>query len=125
MYNAQISRKGGTLRGTKQFGDHEVFASFNYYNTKTFNEGAPGSFTGQTAAGGRNVSVTAIFLPVYVCPQGTRSSGPIRLRQHRGSGHRVRMPTPRDAVAVLNPNNPFAAQGQFGAALGAASPSRS
>ena len=37
MYNAQISRKGGTLRGTKQFGDHEVFASFNYYNTKTYN----------------------------------------------------------------------------------------
>ena len=50
MYNSEITRKGATLRGTKRFGDHEVFASFNYYNTQTYNKLSPGSFTGTTAA---------------------------------------------------------------------------
>ena len=37
-----------------------------------------------------------IFLPVYVCPQGTAVVGhQSDYRQHRGSGHRVGMPKPR------------------------------
>jgi iron complex outermembrane receptor protein len=110
MYNARISRKGGTLRATKRFGDHEIFASLNYYNTKTYNEGAPGSFTGQTAAGGRNVSLTGIFLPVYVCPQGTAVVG---TNPATGNIEGPVIASGCDANnGVLNPNNPFAAQGQ-------------
>ena len=101
MYNAQISRKGGTLRGTKQFGDHEVFASFNYYNTKTFNEGAPGSFTGQTAAGGRNVSVTGISCRSMSVRKAQRSSGPIRLP----ATSRARSSRP-DAKTPMVPRSP-------------------
>ncbi len=117
MYNASISRKGGTLRGTKRFGEHEVFASFNYYNTKTYNSGVPGSFTGQTAAGGRNASVTGIFLPVFVCPQGTAVIGTNPTTGNIegpaiSSGCQNPDGTPI-AGATLNPNNPFAAEGNL------------
>ena len=98
-------------------------ASFNYYNTKTFNEGAPGSFTGQTAAGGRNVSVAGIFLPVYVCPQGTAVVGtnpttgniegnPVIDGVYESGWNADRR---RDA----QPEQPLRCCRQFGAALGA------
>jgi iron complex outermembrane recepter protein len=116
MYNSPITRKGAAIRGTKRFGDHEVFASFNYYNAKTYNSGTPGNMTAPTAAGGRIVSLTGIFLPVYVCPQGTavvgtnpttgNIEGPVI-----ASGCQNPDGTPV-AGAVLNPNNPFAAEGQ-------------
>ena len=110
MYNSQISRKGATLRGTKRFGEHEIFASFNYYNTKTYNSGTPGSFTDQTAAGGRIASITGIFLPVYVCPQGTAVIG-----DNAATGN-IEGPVIASGCdagnGVLNPNNPFAADGQ-------------
>ncbi|MBT2186225.1 TonB-dependent receptor [Sphingobium sp. H33] len=109
MYSSSITRKGGTLRATKTFGDSEVFAMFNYYNTTTFNEGTPRGWTGSTAAGGRTVTVSRIFLPVYVCPQGTAivgtnpSTGNIT-GDLRASGCNA-------GNGTLNPNNPFAAQG--------------
>ncbi|WP_245409690.1 TonB-dependent receptor domain-containing protein [Allosphingosinicella vermicomposti] len=117
MYNSEIERKGAAFRATKRFGDSEAFFSFNYYNTKTFNESDPGSFTGSTAAGGRRVTVSGFFLPVYVCPQGTmvvgtnpatgNISGPAI-----ASGCTNPDGTPV-AGATLNPNNPFAAQGNL------------
>jgi iron complex outermembrane receptor protein len=117
MYASEIERKGASFRATKRFGDSEAFVTFNYYNTRTFNENTPGSFTGSTAAGGRNVSVSGFFLPIYVCPQGKavvgtnpatgNISGPAI-----ASGCTNANGTPV-AGAVLNPNNPFAAQGRL------------
>lgn len=111
MYNAKITRKGGALRATKSFGDSEVFVMFNYYNTTTFNEGTPRGWTGSTAAGGRRVTVSRIFLPVYVCPQGTATVG----------GNPAIGNISGDLTATgcnasngtLNPNNPFAAAGNL------------
>jgi iron complex outermembrane receptor protein len=117
MYASKITRKGASLRATKRFGDSEAFVSLNYYNTKTFNENNPGTFTGATAAGGETVTLTGIFLPVYVCPQGTwqvgtnpevgNISGPAIFS---GCTDGVGAPIPG---AVLNPNNPFAADGDL------------
>lgn len=111
MYNAEISRKGGTLRATKAFGDSEVFAMFNFYNTTTFNEGTPRGWLSSTAAGGRRVTVSRIFLPVYVCPQGTAVVG-----SNPATGN-----ISGDLIAsgcnasngTLNPNNPFASSGNL------------
>ena len=115
MYNAKISRKGAALRGTTRFGDSEAFLSLNYFNTKTFNTGSPRSFTGSTAAGGRGVSVSGIYLPVYVCPQGTAIVG-TNPATGNISGRAVATGCTNPdgtpiAGATLNPNNPFAAQG--------------
>jgi len=127
MYNASISRKGAAIRGTKRFGDHEIFASFNYYNTKTFNEGTPRSFTNQTAAGGRIVNISGIFLPVYVCPQGHMTVGTNPATGNIAGPAIATGCTNPDgtpvAGATLNPNNPFAANGQL--ALLSALPNRS
>jgi len=111
MYNARISRKGATVRGTVRFGDSEAFASFNFYNTKTFNQGAARSFTELTAAGGRNVNPSGIFLPVYVCPQGVAVVG-TNPATGNISGPAISSGC-NASNGVLNPNNPFAANGQL------------
>jgi len=125
MYNSKTSRKGATLRGTKRFGDHEVFASFNYYNTKTFNEGPPNSFlgsgSGSTTPSGsnvhNNVTISAIMLPVYVCPQGTMHvQNEPAVGNWTGIAFATGCTNPDGtpvAGATLNPNNPFAAQGRL------------
>ena len=111
MYNAKITRKGGTLRATKALGDSEVFAMFNYFNTTTFNEGSPRGWTSSTAAGGRRVTVSRIFLPVYVCPQGTATVGG---NPATGNISGDMISTGCNAGnGTLNPNNPFAADGNL------------
>ena len=122
QYNASISRKGGAVRATKRFSDNtEAFVLLNYYNTKTFNEGSPRSFTGSTAAGGRRVSIARIFLPVYVCPQGV---GAVGTNPATGNISGDLTFTGCDATnGTLNPNNPFAADGNV--ALLSALPDRS
>jgi len=111
MYNAQITRRGGTLRATKMFGDSEVFAMFNFYNTTTFNEGTPRGWTGSTAAGGRRVTVSRIFLPTYVCPQGTAVVG-TNPATGNISGDMISSGC-NASNGTLNPNNPFAAAGNL------------
>ena len=72
QYNAEITRRGGTIRGTAKLGDNaEAFLMFNYYETRTKNAQTPLSFTDATADGGPTVTVDRIFLPVYVCAAGT------------------------------------------------------
>jgi iron complex outermembrane receptor protein len=121
MYNAKISRKGGAVRATKRFGDTDAFIMLNYFNTKTFNEGTPRSFTNRTAAGGRNVNVTRIFLPEYVCPQAV---GIVGSNPATGNISGDLTFSGCDATnGTLNPNNPFAGTGQVG--LLSAIPNRS
>ena len=77
----------------------------NYYKTKTANSGTPQGFTGSTRrAAAPVVTVSAIFLPVYVCPQGVSTVT-------RPAAHSVDRPGCTAANGTLNPNNPFAAQG--------------
>jgi len=111
MYNARITRKGGVLRGTKTLGDSEIFAMFNYYNTKTFNEGSPRSFTSATAAGGVTVTPAGYLLPEYVCPGGTGSI----VNDTNASANIAGFVVFQGCNAgngTLNPNNPFAGTGQ-------------
>jgi iron complex outermembrane receptor protein len=111
MYNADIKRKGATFRATKTFGDSEAFVMLNYYNTKTFNQGSPRSFTGSTAAGGRRVTVSRIFLPVYVCSGGSAVVGS---NPATGNISGDMISSGCNATnGTLNPNNPFAASGQL------------
>ncbi len=70
MYNSPITRKGAAIRGTKRFGDHEIFASFNYYNTKTHNEGAPRSFAAGTTPSGVQVG-DQVLSPPSCCSRST------------------------------------------------------
>jgi iron complex outermembrane receptor protein len=110
MYNAEITRKGGALRASKTFGDTDAFILLNFYNTKTFNSGTPRSFTSSTAAGGRRVTVSRIFLPVYVCPQAVGVVG-----SNPATGNiagDLRFTGCNATNGTLNPNNPFAAQGE-------------
>lgn len=88
-----IERIGGTVHATVNVGDNaQAYAMFNFYNVKTQSSLAPLTFAGQTAAGGDTFVLSPVFLPVYVCPQGTV--------------------TCNASNGTLNPNNPYAAQGQ-------------
>lgn len=104
-YNSDITRKGLNGRATIKLGSFgEAYLMANYYNTTTSgNNAGPQGFTGSTAAGGTTVTVSQIFLPVYVCSAGTATvSGGILM----ASGCNA-------ANGTLNPNNPFAAQGNL------------
>ena len=112
VINPQIQRFGVSARITARFGDsNEVFASANFIQTDVANDGNPAvlrgnapapfyfprySSQGNIAFYGNN---TILQLPVYVCPRGTTIACTA-------------------ANGTLNPNNPFAAQGQTAALLG-------
>ncbi|EIZ78624.1 TonB-dependent receptor [Novosphingobium sp. Rr 2-17] len=110
MYSPEITRKGATLRATFKVGDSsEAFVMFNYYNTKTYSSTTPSGWTGQTAASSDQVTVNSIYLPVYVCSQGTGSldaSGRLTASGCNASN------------GTLNPNNPFASQGNLARLVG-------
>lgn len=104
FYNSPTERKGGNIRATVKLGDNaEAYAMFNYFNTTTDNLSTPQGFTGQTAAGGIQATVSRIFLPVYVCAAGTSA---IVAGDLTASGCNA-------GNGTLNPNNPFAAQGNL------------
>ena len=109
MYNAEMTRKGGTLRGTVKLGDNvEAFAMFNYYNVKTANSTSNAGWVGQTAAGGEQVTVSQIYLPTYVCSNGTSSiTGGVLTASGCDASN-----------GTLNPNNPYAANGQLARLIG-------
>jgi iron complex outermembrane receptor protein len=105
MYTAATTRKGASLRGTVKVGSNaEAFIALNYYNVKTANETVNSSWAGQTAAGGDQVRATNVFLPVYVCPTGTSTVD--------GNGNLLATGC-NASNGTLNPNNPYAAQGQL------------
>jgi iron complex outermembrane receptor protein len=92
-YSPRIQRLGANMRATVNVGSRaQAYAMFNFYQTRTWNTGTPESFAGLTAAGGTQVAVSPL-LPVYVCPRGTT----VACSATNGT---------------LNPQNPFAAQGQ-------------
>lgn len=109
-YNSAIERKGFNIRATGKLGpDTEVYAMFNYFNTTTTgNNAGPQGFTGQTAAGGTQATLSNILLPTYVCANGVGSIGTF------GALTNALTATGCNAAnGTLNPNNPFAAQGQL------------
>lgn len=94
----QVTRWGVSGRVTARIGDNaEVWAEGNYYKVNTHTALSPLSFAGQTTPPGA-VVFSPVYLPVYVCPEGVGD-----LLANNGC----------DADnGVLNPNNPFAANGQ-------------
>lgn len=109
-YNSNIERKGANFRATAKLGsDAEIYAMFNYYNTTTSdNNAGPQGFTGQTAAGGTQATVSSILLPVYVCAGGVGSIATVGALTNAITANGCTA-----ANGTLNPNNPFAAQGQL------------
>ena len=102
--DSKLTRKGFTVKGTAKIGENaEGFLMFNYYNVKTVNRISPLSLTGTTAAGGTTKSVSAIYLPTYVCSSGVATidaNGNLTASGCNASN------------GTLNPSNPYAAQGQ-------------
>jgi iron complex outermembrane receptor protein len=90
----RIERLGGTLHATANVGSNaQAYAMFNFYQVKTQSSLTPLTFAGQTAAGGESFVYSPVFLPVYVCPTGTVTCNATN--------------------GTLNPNNPFAADGEL------------
>ncbi len=97
----QIDRRGFNARYTQRLGDnHEFYAMFNYYNVETSKSGGTPYYWGGTTPPGPGetvrVSVSPFLLPVYVCPLGAEGYA-----------------TCDASNGTLNPNNPFAADGQM------------
>ena len=115
----KIERFGGSVRGTFTFGrDSEAYGEVNFQQSKSSYTGFPAVFRGtapiifpnpqfSTADNGitRAPGSFALTLPVYVCAQGVGSASGLNTGCNANNG-------------VLNPNNPFAAQGQVGRLIG-------
>lgn len=107
QYSGSVQRIGANVHGTVNIGSRATaYAMFNFYQTKTINPLTPENFAGQTAAGGTQVTLNTIYLPVYVC---NRNGANATYNQATGQ---ITTATPCTAAnGTLNPNNPFAAQG--------------
>ena len=105
-YQPKIERKGLNLHATANITpDIQAYVMANWYETKTDSEISPLSFTGQTAAGGTTVALAGIMLPQYVCPAAVPFIDP--------GTHLVTFSGCDATNGTLNPNNPFAAQGNY------------
>jgi iron complex outermembrane receptor protein len=103
-YTSETERRGATIKATAKIGENaEAYVMVNYYNVKTDNLSTPSGFTGSTAAGGTVVRVSRVFLPTYVCSAGV---GSVSAGDLTASGCNA-------SNGTLNPNNPFAAQGNL------------
>lgn len=112
IINPDIERYGFSARFTARVGDSgEAYAMFNFLQTRVAYDGLPStiranapapfffprySTSGNVAYYGNN---NILQLPVYVCPRGTTVAC-------------------TGANGTLNPNNPFAAQGENAAIIG-------
>ena len=96
-------RYGASARGTVKLGDRiEAYAEFNYERSYSAYTGGAGIIRATAPSGilypgyntnqGTTYGNTILALPVFICPRGTVSC--------------------TAANGTLNPNNPFAAQGQ-------------
>ncbi|MGI4732294.1 MAG: TonB-dependent receptor plug domain-containing protein [Janthinobacterium lividum] len=100
QYSGNLQRIGGNAHLTVNIGSHaQAYAMFNFYQTRTTNPLTPEAFAGQTAAGGTQVLLSPLLLPVYVCPRGTTVAC-------------------TGANGTLNAQNPFAALGQQARIIG-------
>ncbi|MFM5886474.1 MAG: TonB-dependent receptor plug domain-containing protein [Novosphingobium sp.] len=100
MLQPKIERKGLSARFTANVGDRaQVYAMVNYYNTKTFASFTPLGFNGTPTNPTSGALAYNVIAPVYICPTGV--------------GTRNGVGTGCDATnGVLNPYNPYAANGQ-------------
>ncbi|MEO5494189.1 MAG: TonB-dependent receptor [Sphingomonas sp.] len=116
-YNSNIERKGLNARATIKLGSFgEAYVMANYYNTKTSgNNAGPTSLVSQTANGGTVVTVSSIYLPVYVCAAGVGTID---------AANRLVATGCTAANGTLNPNNPFAASGNLARLTGLVPQSR-
>lgn len=103
-------RIGGSIRGTLRLGGVEAYGMFNYYRSDVFYTGAPQAIRAASPAGGTLLNGTlpttaSIALPVYVCARNNQNATLVN--------NIPTFPTACTAAnGTLNPNNPFAAQGQ-------------
>ncbi|MBM0168701.1 TonB-dependent receptor plug domain-containing protein [Altererythrobacter sp. C41] len=100
MLQPEIERRGLTARFTANVGDRaQIYAIANYYNTKTHASFTPLGFNGTPTPPNNGVAAYNVMLPVYVCNTGVGTP--------TGTG------TGCDATnGVLNPYNPYAADGR-------------
>ena len=100
MLQPEIERQGLTARFTANVGDRaQIYAIANYYNTKTNASFTPLGFNGTPTSPNNGAAAYNVMLPVYVCNTGVGTL--------TGTG------TGCDATnGVLNPYNPYAADGQ-------------
>lgn len=114
-----IERFGASARFTAKIGDHsEAYALFSFQQSTTGFNGFPAAiranantgiryprFSTSTSAGAVAPGSGVLTLPVYVCPQGVGSANGLNTGCNAANG-------------VLNPNNPFAAQGHVARLVG-------
>jgi len=114
-----IERFGASARFTTKLGDDtEAYLLINFQQSTTNFTGGPAAiranantgiryprFSTATAAGAVAAGSGVLTLPVYVCPQGVGSANGLNTGCNAANG-------------VLNPNNPFAAQGQVARLVG-------
>lgn len=114
VISPNVERYGASFRGTKRFGEFEAFIQGNYLQSSADYSGNPASIRANgpagisfprfstAAAGGANAPGSLVLnLPVYICP--LVNGRPQACNASNGT---------------LNPNNPFAAQGQVARILG-------
>ena len=105
------TRIGLFSRATVRIGDRaEGFLQGTYYEVKTKASFLGLGNTDRTAAGDVRVGFSPFFLPVYVCPIGTPYQAGSQTAFACNGNPALGAVTPG---ALLNPNNPFAAQGQI------------
>lgn len=106
VISPEIERLGGTVRATAKVGDNaEAYFTVNFQQTTSSYDGNPATIRSRAPAGilfpvfQNNSGSSNLTLPVFVCPRGTT--------------------VPCTAAnGTLNPNNPFAAQGQVARLVG-------
>ena len=102
QYSPAVDRLGTSAHFTMDVGSRARFTAMaNFYEVKTeATISAPRAFDWETAAGGQQVFLAPLLLPVYVCPQGVGNANPAHTGCNAANG-------------TLNPNNPYAASGQY------------
>jgi len=108
QYQGRVQHMGANAHLTVNVGSRaQAYAMFNWYQTKTYNPGpGPENYAGQTAAGGTQITISPLFLPVYVCP----------LNGAHATLNADGVPTTPGCTAAngtLNPQNPYAAAGAY------------
>ena len=112
----ETNRYGLTARATVNIGDRtQAYIQGNFFRTNTFATLSPAAFVDQTTPssdGGDPRVLNPVILPVYICPQGVGTISPTGIATYTGCTTTVDGVTTPVNGAVLNPNNPFAANGQ-------------
>ncbi len=115
----QIERFGGSARATFTFGvDSEAYGEVNFQQSTSSYTGFPSVFYGTaptgvlfpqfstaSSAANRAAGSFPLTLPIYVCANGVGSANGLNTGCNATNGR-------------LNPNNPFAAQGQLARLIG-------